>query len=338
MDRLGRSGARRARLLGVYLLYLLLLGELAARTYLAVTLHTSFWRPAEAIEHFYPELGEVRRASISRTDDAYDVLVLGASVMVLGDIQELLQKGLEKKLQRTVRIHNVSVRAHTTRDSFLKYVRLADKRFDLVIVYDAVNEVRANNCPPELFREDYSHYAWYARVNALGEGTNLLALPSAARLAWVSLRDALGRSVYVPAHFPKTEWLDYGAQIKTVPAFAANLGRIVAMAAERGDPLVLMTFAHYLPPNYNLLSFREGKLDYAAHLFPTELWGRPENVVRGIEEHNQVIRTLHAEHPETLFVDQEALIPKDGRHFDDICHLAEKGRKRWVADLLAALP
>lgn len=334
-----RTARRRAGLLGAYLLYLAVLAELTARAYLSVSLGVSFWHPSEVIDHFYPELREARLAAISREDPCYDVLVLGASVMVLGDIQELLQHGLEKKLGREVRIHNVAAKGHTTRDSWLKYARLGDQRFDLVLVYHAVNEVRANNCPPELFREDYSHYSWYAKLDALGEARekSLLASPLVARLSWVSLRDALGRSNYVPTHFPRTEWLDYGETIKTGPAFAANLGRILALAAERGDPLVLMTFAYYLPANYSLPLFRQRQLDYSGHLFPTELWGRPENVVRGIEEHNRVIHALHAQHPETLFVDQEGLIPKDGRHFGDICHLAEKGCRRWVANLITVV-
>lgn len=332
-----RTPRRRVGLLCAYLFYLAVLAELTARAYLAVFLGASFWRPSEVIDHFYPELREVRLAAISREDPSYDVLVLGASVMVLGDIQELLQRGLEKKLGREVRIHNVSANGHTTRDSWLKYARLGDQRFDLVLVYHAVNEVRANNCPPELFRADYSHYSWYARLDALDEGKSFLAAPVVSRLSWVSLRDALGLSDYVPTHFPRTQWLDYGATIKTGPAFAANLGRILSLAAERGDPLVLMTFAHYLPANYSLPLFRQRKLDYSGHLFPAELWGRPENVVRGMEEHNRVIRALHAQHPETLFVDQEGLIPKDGRHFGDICHLAEKGCRRWVANLISII-
>jgi len=340
MHRPGRRGLRRAGLLCAYLAYVSLLGELAARAYLTLALHVSFWHPSELVEHFYPELRDMRRAPISRADAPYDVLVLGASVMALGNIEELLRQGLEKKLGREVRIHSLAVRAHTSRDSYMKYARLGAQRFDLVLVYHAINEVRANNCPAELFRDDYSHYSWYASVGTLGEGReqDLLALPMFGRLAWVRVLEALGARSFVPTHRPREEWLDHGAEIKTGPAFAANLGRIVALAAERGDPLVLMTFAYHFPADYDLATFKRRGLDYGAHAFPAELWGRPENVVRGIEEHNRIIRALHAQHPETLFVDQAGLMPKDGRHFDDLCHLTERGQRRWVANLIPVVP
>ena len=51
--------------------------------------------------------------------------------------------------------------AHTTLDSYLKHKALHNKTFDVVVIYHGINEVRANNSPPEIFKPDYSHYAWY---------------------------------------------------------------------------------------------------------------------------------------------------------------------------------
>ena len=51
--------------------------------------------------------------------------------------------------QRNVRIFNLAMPAHTSRDSWLKYAALRDARFDLVIFYHGINEARVNNAPPE---------------------------------------------------------------------------------------------------------------------------------------------------------------------------------------------
>jgi hypothetical protein len=64
-----------------------------------------------------------------------------------------------------VRVHLAAAGAQTSRDSYLKYRWLSSKRFDLVVLYDGINEACANNCPPNVFRADYSHYAWYRFLN-----------------------------------------------------------------------------------------------------------------------------------------------------------------------------
>ena len=71
------------------------------------------------------------------------------------------------------------MRLHTSRDSWLKYAALGEARFELVVFYDGIVERlrgtqdqgeimkkkkdetkrRANNAPPDIFREDYAHYS-----------------------------------------------------------------------------------------------------------------------------------------------------------------------------------
>src|SRR6185503_11433176 len=103
--------------------------------------------------------------------------------------------------------------------------------------------------------------------------------------------------------------------------FAANVREIVTTAKSKGERVVLMSFAHYIPENYTIEAFREKRLDYTAHLCPVELWGRPANVTATLAEHNAVIREIVAEHPDVIYVDQAALMPKSGKAFDDCCHL-----------------
>jgi hypothetical protein len=69
----------------------------------------------------------------------------------------------------------------------------------------------------------------------------------------------------------------------------------------------------------------------------TEVWGRKENVVAAIEAHNAVTRRIAGRHPEVLFFDMERYMPKDGRHFIDICHWTDLGRETFARGVLEAL-
>ena len=62
---------------------------------------------------------------------------------------------------------------------------------------------------------------------------------------------------------------------------------ILALARERGEPVLLATFAVHVPPGYSREAFDAGSLGYAKHGFPIEIWGRPENVVLAVQRHNR---------------------------------------------------
>jgi hypothetical protein len=64
-------------------------------------------------------------------------------------VEQSLLEQLAFTGHRNVRVFNLSMPALTSRDGWLQYA------------------ARANNAPPEIFREDYSHYSWYEIVNML---------------------------------------------------------------------------------------------------------------------------------------------------------------------------
>lgn len=105
-----------------------------------------------------------------------------------GHAEDLADNG-----RRSVRIFNLAMPAHTSQDYWLKYAALAEARFDLVIVYDGLDEDLANNVPPELFREDYAHYSWYEIVNTLAayHGTASFALPYTLRYLVIHIRQTM---------------------------------------------------------------------------------------------------------------------------------------------------
>ncbi len=109
-------------------------------------------------------------------------------------------------------------------------------------------------------------------------------------------------------------------------------------ARVQATPVLLMTFAYWEAPGYSKERFLAGKLAYGHGGFelPTEVWGKPENVVAALEAHNREIRQL-AETEGVIFVDQAKQMPHDGRHFADICHLTDQGCRRFVENLMPSL-
>src|SRR5262249_13348059 len=131
--------------------------------------------------------------------------------------------------------------------------------------------------------------------------------------------------------------LEEGGDIKTDRTLRQNLLEIVTCAANRGDLVVLATFAYYVPPNYTRERLEDCSLDYGFHSArqscAAELWGKPRHVVAALEVQNAAIRSLAADHPEVLFVDEQHLLPATGRMFIDPCHLTDAGCRQFVENL-----
>ncbi|HET9298966.1 MAG TPA: hypothetical protein VFO11_03415 [Candidatus Polarisedimenticolaceae bacterium] len=325
-------------LLLVSTLLSLAVAELAARAYWRLVFHASFLHPDRVLYAFYPELKDVNRVRPSRDDRFQDVLLLGGSTLQKewGEVEQALAERLAYAGHRTVRIHNLAHEAHTSRDSLLKYAALSRARFELVVLYDGINEARVNNVPPALYREDYGHYSWYATVNALApyHGHARLALPVTTRLLLTSLQRALRPDRYVPTGWPRQDWVVYGSDLRSAVSYRKNLGAILDLARRRGDPVLLLTFATHVPANYERLAFKKGQLDYGRHLVPLEMWGAPDHVQAAVAAHNAVVRDLAAHTPGVRFVDVEQRLSGQARYFNDPCHLTVEGSMAF-ADALA---
>jgi hypothetical protein len=340
VDRRGtlEPATRRALRFGSVLLYLLLILlslELASRLFWTVRHGVSFFSP-NLLYAFYPELEPVASPSHDDSEDPIDILLLGGSVFHedFSTVPSVLRRRLEAKTGRPVRIHNLARAAHTSRDSRLKYELLEDRRFDLVLFYHGINEARANNSPPAMFRDDYSHYSWYASIGRLQahRESRYLVLPYTLVYLWSAVSEGIGLSKHVSTQSPRPEWLVHGRQVKTERSFRMNLERILERAEERGEPVLLMTFATHVPPDYAHRLFIRRELDYSSHALPIELWGVPAHVQDAVRKHNAIVEKLAREH-ETLFVDQDRLIPKTRENFNDVCHLTPRGGREFVENI-----
>ncbi len=334
---------RRNRALRVllYLVYIAVLLEVSARAYWTLGKGVPFWRPAAILYFFYPDLESVAEEDPDPGSRELRVLLLGGSVLDddHGRVGPSLQAALAERTGRPVAIRNPSEAGHTTLDTLHKYRHLGNQRFDWVVIYHGVNEVRANNIAAERFDPDYNHYSWYRRINALERHPELpyLALPYSLHYGWLTLDHRLRPEAYLPRHQPAAGALRHGTEIKTAGPFARNLERILEVAAGRGEKTVLMTFAYHVAAGYSLEAFREKRLDYGSHARPIELWGEPANVIAGLEAHNRAIVELAGRRPEAVFVDQHRLLPKSGELFDDLCHLTPEGSRLFASHVAERL-
>jgi hypothetical protein len=328
-----RSARRRLLFLAMYCVYLVGLGWLAVRGYywirydVGVVSHQlttdELWRI-----HF-PKLhtSGVESKPLGRDDGHFDVLLLGASVME--QVADRLESQLRDEMGDRLRVYNLCTAAHTTRDSYWKFTRLAEKDFDLIVVYHGINDARMNCCRPNEFREDYTHCGHYAAIQKQLVGGDVtvteLALQEFGRL--------------IPLGSPKPEMLEFGRTIKTANAFRTNVESIVRAAQSRQRPVLLMTFAYHLPANYSHAKFQQHELDYGEGQYEmeAEVWGRPEYLRATIDAHNREIRRLASEYKNVILIDQLDLMPSEGRYFSDPCHLTDEGCRRFVTNMLPGI-
>lgn len=316
-----------------YLVLLCILIEICSRSYYSINNSLSFFSsPEDLVFIWYPELKKLNKYEY-RTG-SYNILFLGGSVLTKGwgkvpDYIHKLSSGFNKK----VNLVNLSASAHSSLDSYYKYQWIGKKRFDVVLFYHGINEVRANNVPSKIWKNDYSHYSWYDEVNfyfrhPFLKKTGLLT-PYFLKHTLIQLeRNIVNKNQFIPTQSPKDEWLEYGNDIKTRESFRANLIKIIKIAQKRKENLIIPTFAYsrFYPEYYKLVSKNE-KVGYIW------VWGKPENVVLGINVHNTIIRHL-ARKSDFVFLDQDKLMRSNDLYFRDVCHFTDEGSKFFAETFL----
>lgn len=303
--------------------------ELAFRSFWFYQFDIPFFSPDRILYAYYPELAIVDNDLPSRNNKYYDVLLIGGSTLHpnWGYVEQLLRRQLNNNGYRNARIYNLAMPAHTSRDSLLKYAAMDKARFDLVVFYHGMNEVRANNVPPALFRNNYDHYSWYESANALSfyHSKAIFAIPYSLHYLWLRILQIANSDDYVPTHTPREDWTQYGQYARSDFPFKQNIEDILNIASRRKDRVLLLTFANYVPQNYSLEHFQQKRLDYGLHKTPIEIWGERANVVATVALHNEAVKEIATVHKEVYFIDLNLLIPKSGRFFDDPCHLTLEG-------------
>lgn len=330
---------RRSWLFGIVIAVLLVAAiEVSSRIYLSAATGAPFSRPADVLYAFYPELERIQSREIRRGGRDFDVLLLGASVLNKrwGTFEPAFREALELHTRHQIRIWNASAPGHSSLDSLYKYRHLDTQRFDLVLLYQAINELRANCAPDEVFRPDYSHVEWYRRVNWVERHRGLLrwtSLPYTAHDAWMEIEKLTGRYRPIPFEGVDPELRKYGRKLKTVPVFRRNVDAIATLARQRGDPLLLMTYAWYLPEGGARKHAKTREPIYTGHGVKVDAWGEPNAVGMGLAAHNAAIREVAAAHPEAFFLDEAAFLPAQREYWNDICHPTTRGMVEFADNI-----
>lgn len=322
----------RLALLATALLSVLLSLEVASRLYCWRALGVTPLSTGRLWNYHFPEFDEsaIEQAAPVDPDGAYRVLILGPSVWypTYGDLGASLQKHLQQKLARPVRVCNLSYPGRTSRDALLIYRRLADKHFDLVVFYHGVNDQVLNNCAREVFQADYGHERRFAEIRALEQHPEHGWLVFPYILA--KLKARLGVSLVDP-HLRDN--LNLGADLKTPASFQANVEEILSLARQRQERVLLLSFAYYIPADYTEERFQCKSLDYDMHMAPLKWWGTTTTVPGALDAHNAMIEDAARNHPEALFTDMRRLMPDGKQYYHDCCHLSAGGCVRFM-DLL----
>lgn len=305
-------------ILAVNFLILVVLLEIFSRSFLGLRRDAKFNNPKSVVNFYYPELKNINTSEIQR--NKLNLLILSASVMnsAWGSVEENIKKNFLKNKNIKIKITNVSMPAHTTRDSLLKYKLIEKDKFDIVFIYHGINDVRMNNYPKRYYKNDYGHIQWYREVNLLTMYPELkyYATRYTLNVAWNKLFHKSMDDYY--------ENLEYGKDIKTNYAFYKNIDKIINIAKKREQKVLLGTYAYHQDKNYSKRSFELKKLNYSSHKLPIEVWGKPENVNKNILKNNDIIKRLSELHNlETI--DFNSKIPKNKKYFDDCCHLTNEG-------------
>ncbi len=259
------------------------------------------------------------------------ILTLGGSVMFNRRMTERLKDKLSKVSERPVEIIGAALRTHTSMSSLLKYRVLSKYKFDYVFIYHAINDLFVNNVSADQFRSDYSHMVpWYKRNFLLDH--SLIARVIYNKYIWGKRIFGMEKVWYI---YPQDSNVENLMNYVSEKLFRRNMTLLVNEIEKNGAVPILMTFAWNIPDDYTREAFESGKAGYASSSFkshPVELWGSPEFVKEGLRRHNKVIREISKEH-NVLLLDQESLMGKNMRWFEDVCHLSEEGTVRFVRNI-----
>jgi lysophospholipase L1-like esterase len=257
------------------------------------------------------------------------ILTLGGSAMFNRRMTERLKESFNEVSDRPVEILGAALRTHTSRSSLIKYRTLSKYNFDYVLIYHGINDLFVNNVDASRFKSDYSHMVpWYRRNVLLDH--SLVARVFYNNILW-GHRIFGTSSWYLKYIYPDKD-IENAMNFVSVDLFRQNLSTLVTEIKQHNAVPILMTFAWNIPSQYDRKSFEAGTVGYKPTnygRYPVELWGSVGFVREGLKRHNQVIREI-AKQYNVLMIDQEKLMDKDLRWFEDVCHFSEEGTDKFV--------
>jgi hypothetical protein len=162
------------------------------------------------------------------------------------------------------------------------------------------------------------------------------SLPDVGYFDWRSPRQSLLVRMVRYHLLEKRLWSrpDFSAgELRSVAILTGNVEAMAAAATAAAARVVLCSFAVALPTDDPALEARVRSQEPVMEHF----WGRVDSTLLGVAEHNRALAAIAARHELPLAPVAE-LIPRDGAHFLDLCHLTAEGNRilgEAVADAVA---
>jgi len=326
----------------VLLLVVILSVEFLARLGLALYAQVPFFQPKEIVLHYYPMLKKLAEKRKSVSADTYNILVLSCSTLhpEWGKFEQLIQSELpgSKAQPRTAQPVNYEVYVasgigFSSLDNLNCYELLSHLDFDLVVFYGGINDARMNNCPKDVFKQDYSHLAWSNETNCVMRHpeANFCTFPLFVDFVFQKIKQRVCEARFVPIHYLlASDWWRYGHEQKSLSVFNNNIAQIQEKCAQRNTKLLLLSYAFYLPSDYSLGKFKSQELDYdfQHNSRETEIWGKPQHVADFLTATNASL----SNHDETncVFYDMNDSLRGNPKFFADICHFSPAGLAQFT--------
>jgi lysophospholipase L1-like esterase len=271
-----------------------------------------------------PEWTRERAPGVAR------VLCLGASTTqggndagLEGSYPYLLEQGLEQATGAPFEVMNCGVALWTTAEILVSwFLLLQDYAPDVVILHEAVNDIEPRNAPG--FVPDYRHWRVPFHEPSFGALERCLIRSSDLYADWVVANRSptlfTMTTQRLPGH-PVFNGKGRKLPAKTAQPFRRNAASIGASVELQGARMCVMTLP-VRPPDAEEQPYTE--------------FSRA-----GIEEHNQILRDLAAEHG-WILIDAAALFPTYPgldlkAEFRDLVHLSPQGNLAKAALAGAAL-
>ena len=327
------------------LLLFFLAVELFFRVAICLSFHTPFSRPSLIICKYYPELKPLLLNPVIRSENKINILILGGSAIsdlfchTTSGLEDLLKDSLTGK---DVNVYNLATVAQNSLDARYKLQWLQQSKFDYIVFYEGINDTRANNCPPDIFDTLYRHIEFYQDIAIIHRHHELDIFTTAFAIdyGWHKLLMRLHLIKTIPKEFyildescncltqmdPTIDksFIQYGSVQKTKQTYQQNIDAIYSGTLKTNSKFILLSYAHYLPADYNVDIFlAKRKTQKTKLMFPAEIWGLPQNVDNAISLHNDLARILTAAHKDILWFDFDKATEKTDSNFMDICHLSE---------------
>lgn len=313
--------------------------EFIVRAFFSLSYDSSFFKPSTFLYHYYPMIPDIRVKYAKSDLEAKKILILSSSALTDG--WGFFAKHLKESLKDfgNWEVYNAAGVGYSSLDNLNTFKALNDLEFDYIFFYNGINDVRLNNCPPQIFKKDYSHIRWNNEINCIlrHKEINYTILPFFIDFSFQKAKQKLFKQRFIPENYHnRIEWLNYGSNFKSIETFKENLTAIIE--AKKAETVFLISpFLTYIPENYTFEKFVNKQLDYNYHenSREVEVWGIPKNVSEYMKVLNEGIineYTVNNHKNINLLMVENAL--NQGIFFADVCHFSEEGIREFVSEII----